>query len=339
MAIPRPASESMEMDFSTTFGMVMFHLHAKINDTIIIIIIIDYVLGGGTHRKATRDQRRPTRLEQVLGLRTSLRHTMIRIRRVMTPAGGIWCGPPSLSDGPPPSPPPAPLSLAAASSSKPTSNNTDMIRSEAVKGHVGRHHHRNLLCPVIDVVRHRRRARAPHEHVQLLRVRCRFYRRCSHPCSVVVMVAGLRKGRLLRRGWDLRGVVVVVEAGVEGVDVGGSEARRAEWRCRGGKLGVVAVGSPGGGVPGRAEGVDLNAGKVGRPGVRHGRPPGRPVSAAPASSESTSWSTRKETMEAAVSGNWSATRRRAARYSKRKSMRVYQMMHCKTTTWTMREPE
>ena len=69
MAIPRPASESMEMDFSTTFGMVMFHLHAKIKDTIviiiiiIIIIIIDYVLGGGTHRKATRDQRKPTRLE------------------------------------------------------------------------------------------------------------------------------------------------------------------------------------------------------------------------------------------------------------------------------------
>ncbi|URE23038.1 hypothetical protein MUK42_15765 [Musa troglodytarum] len=220
MAIPRPASESMEMDFSTTFGMEMFHLYAKINDSIIISIIIDYELGGGTHRKATRDQRRPMRLEYVLGLRTSLRHTMIRIRRVMTPAGGIWCGPPSLSDGPPPSPPPAPLSLATASSSKPTSNNTDMIRSstfggEAVKGHVGRHQHRNLLWPAIDVVRHRRRARAPQEHVQLLRVRCCLYRCCSHPCSVVVMVAGLRMRQLLRRGWDLRGVVVVVEVGVE----------------------------------------------------------------------------------------------------------------------------
>jgi hypothetical protein len=43
------------------------------------------------YRNATRDQARPMRLEYVLGLRISLRHTMISIRRVITLAGGICC--------------------------------------------------------------------------------------------------------------------------------------------------------------------------------------------------------------------------------------------------------
>ena len=41
------------------------------------------------HRKQTRDQIRPMRLEYVFGFRISLRQTMIKIRRVMTLAGGI----------------------------------------------------------------------------------------------------------------------------------------------------------------------------------------------------------------------------------------------------------
>jgi hypothetical protein len=32
------------------------------------------------------------RLEYVLGLRISFRHTMMRMSRVITLAGGIWCG-------------------------------------------------------------------------------------------------------------------------------------------------------------------------------------------------------------------------------------------------------
>ncbi|BAT15776.1 Os12g0133850, partial [Oryza sativa Japonica Group] len=59
----------------------------------------------------------------------------------------------------------------------------------------------------------------------------------------------------------------------------------------------------------------------------------------PPASETTSESTRKETMEAAVSGNCSMTRSRAPRYSKRNSMSVYQMMHWSTTICTMRLPE
>lgn len=52
--------------------------------------------GGGLARwrlrlnlYAMRAQTRPMRLEYVLGLRMSLRHTMIKIKRVITLAGGI----------------------------------------------------------------------------------------------------------------------------------------------------------------------------------------------------------------------------------------------------------
>jgi hypothetical protein len=44
-------------------------------------------------------------------------------------------------------------------------------------------------------------------------------------------------------------------------------------------------------------------------------------------------------MDAAVSGNYSMISILALQYSKRKSSRVYQMMHCKTTSWTIRLPE
>ncbi|CAA7401471.1 unnamed protein product [Spirodela intermedia] len=57
------------------------------------------------------------------------------------------------------------------------------------------------------------------------------------------------------------------------------------------------------------------------------------------SRETTSESTAMETMEPATSGNCSVMRRRAARYSYMKSMRVYQMMHWRTTICTMRLPE
>ncbi|CAA6664875.1 unnamed protein product [Spirodela intermedia] len=56
------------------------------------------------------------------------------------------------------------------------------------------------------------------------------------------------------------------------------------------------------------------------------------------SRETTSESTAMETMEPATSGNCSVMRRRAARYSYMKSMRVYQMMHWRTTICTMRLP-
>ncbi|GER44488.1 ATP synthase subunit b [Striga asiatica] len=57
------------------------------------------------------------------------------------------------------------------------------------------------------------------------------------------------------------------------------------------------------------------------------------------SKETTSESTLKATIEAAVSGNWSHMRVFAARNSKRKRRRVYHIMHWRTTTWTMRLPE
>lgn len=57
-----------------------------------------------SHRKEMRDQMRPMRLEYVLGLRISFRHTIIKIRRVITLAGGICFPAPNSWSGPIPPP-------------------------------------------------------------------------------------------------------------------------------------------------------------------------------------------------------------------------------------------
>jgi hypothetical protein len=57
------------------------------------------------------------------------------------------------------------------------------------------------------------------------------------------------------------------------------------------------------------------------------------------SKDTTSESTLKETMEAAVSGNCSMISIFAPRYSKRNKSNVYHIIHCKTTTCTIKFPE
>uniref|UniRef100_A0A7C9EYU0 Uncharacterized protein n=1 Tax=Opuntia streptacantha TaxID=393608 RepID=A0A7C9EYU0_OPUST len=72
--------------------------------------------------------------------------------------------------------------------------------------------------------------------------------------------------------------------------------------------------------------------------------PSRPISASVSrksrpSNETTSESTLNDTIDAAVSGNCSMIKILAPRYSNKNKSKVYQMMHCKTTTCTIRLPE
>lgn len=91
MAIPRPASDRIEIDFSIIFGIDTCHLQQSQQQISIDANswIMFQFLFFHPYLKATRDHTNPIRLEYVLGLRISLRQTMIKIKRVITLAGGI----------------------------------------------------------------------------------------------------------------------------------------------------------------------------------------------------------------------------------------------------------
>lgn len=109
MAMPSPASDSMEIDFAIMAGISTFHLQGATQHSTTII-----QNGKGKTNKnewyqqqnmkcerdfpylnETRDQVRPIRLEYVLGFLMSFLHTIINISLVITLAGGMVFGFPS----------------------------------------------------------------------------------------------------------------------------------------------------------------------------------------------------------------------------------------------------
>ncbi|BAS95486.1 Os05g0576950, partial [Oryza sativa Japonica Group] len=244
MAMPNPASERMEIDLATMIGIVSL-----------------------LYRNAMSDQVRPMRLAYVLGFRISRRQTVVRMSRSITPAGAFCC---PLARSAPAAPPPfvvvvtavvccsvlAPASSFASSSCPPTA----LLTSRRGNGwRVGGDKPARLPAAAehrqAGDLRRGGSAGAPLDHVRVLEVIGGSHGRgCSGPRRRVLVEAGRPRGVLPRRR--------VQREEVRGAEAG--RAQRAVGRLVTRDVGEGEGGAPRGGVPRRADRVDLHAGQVRR---------------------------------------------------------------------------